>query len=136
MQKSKLLFLEEKEFITTVYFLDNKKEVYSLKSEINRLANKHLFSINDYRKFVKKQTTLKNKIPIYFSESLLLFYIKDNDCSYWINYFNILKICYDNNIVIIFKNGDILKLEISKKMILKELTKIEIVLDYIQNLYQ
>ena len=133
--KNKLLFLEEKDFISTAYYMDKKEEIYSVRSEVNQLANKHLFSVSEYRKLIRKKTDLKNKIPIYFSESLLLFYLKDDITIYWINYFNILKICYEDSIYIIFKNGDILRVKVSKELIKKELMKVEKVLNYIRNLY-
>ena len=136
MKKNKLLYLEEKEFIAKAYYCDKVEEIYSIRSEINRLANTHLFNILEYRKLIKKVVDLKNKIPIYFSNSLFMFYLRNNEGIYWINYFNILKICYENEIIIIFQNGDILKLDISKKIIIKELNKIDMILGYIKNLYQ
>lgn len=130
MCKNSILYLKEKDFVTTVFYIEKKEEVYSLNSELNKLAKRHFFSINEYRKLVRKQIELKNKIPIFFSNDLFLFYIKDLDTCYWINYFSILKICYDENIVIIFKNGYILRLDVKRKNLIKELEKIDKVLIY------
>ena len=130
MKENCILFLKEKDFVATVFYVERCEEVYSLNSELNKLAKRHFFSINEYRKLVRKQLDLKNKIPIYFSDKLFLFYLKIGNESYWINYFNILKICYDENIVIIFKNGYILKLDIKRKNLIKELGKIDKVLNY------
>ena len=130
MKENGILFLKEKDFVATVFYVERCEEVYSLNSELNKLAKRHFFSINEYRKLVRKQIDLKNKIPIYFSDKLFLFYLKIENESYWINYFNILKICYDENIVIIFKNGYILKLDIKRKNLIKELGKIDKVLNY------
>jgi hypothetical protein len=130
MCKNSILYLKEKDFVTTVLYIEKKEEVYSLNSELNKLAKRHFFSLNEYRKLVRKQLDLKNKIPIFFSNDLFLFYLKVSDTCYWINYFNILKICYDENIVIIFKNGYILRLDIKRKNLIKELEKIDKVLNY------
>ena len=130
MSKSSILFLKEKDFVATVFYVERCEEVYSLNSELNKLAKRHFLSLSEYRKLVRKQLDLKNKIPIYFSDKLFLFYLKIGNESYWINYFNILKICYDENIVIIFKNGYILKLDIKRKNLIKELGKIDKVLNY------
>ena len=130
MNENSILFLKEKDFVATVFYVERCEEVYSLNSELNKLAKRHFLSLSEYRKLVRKQIELKNKIPIYFSDKLFLFYLKIGNESYWINYFNILKICYDENIVIIFKNGYILRLDIKRKNLIKELEKIDKVLNY------
>ena len=130
MYSNGILFLKEKDFVATVFYVERCEEVYSLNSELNKLAKRHFLSLSEYRKLVRKQLDLKNKIPIYFSNKLFLFYLKIGNESFWINYFNILKICYDENIVIIFKNGYILKLDIKRKNLIKELGKIDKVLNY------
>lgn len=130
MSKNSILFLKEKDFVATVFYVEKSEEVYSLNSELNKLAKRHFLSLSEYRKLVRKQLDFKNKIPIYFSDKLFLFYLKIGNESYWINYFNILKICYDENIVIIFKNGYILKLDIKRKNLIKEMEKIDKVLNY------
>ena len=130
MKENGILFLKEKDFVATVFYVERCEEVYSLNSELNKLAKRHFLSLSEYRKLVRKQLDLKNKIPIYFSDKLFLFYLKIENESYWINYFNILKICYDENIVIILKNGYILKLDIKRKNLIKELGKIDKVLNY------
>jgi hypothetical protein len=130
MKENGILFLKEKDFVATVFYVERCEEVYSLNSELNKLAKRHFLSLSEYRKLVRRQLDLKNKIPIYFSDKLFLFYLKIGNESYWINYFNILKICYDENIVIIFKNGYILKLDIKRKNLIKELGKIDKVLNF------
>lgn len=130
MSKNSILFLKEKDFVATVFYVERCEEVYSLNSELNKLAKRYFLSLSEYRKLVRKQLDFKNKIPIYFSDKLFLFYLKIGNESYWINYFNILKICSDKNIVIIFKNGYILKLDIKRKNLIKEMEKIDKVLNY------
>ena len=130
MSKNSILFLKEKDFVATVFYVEKSEEVYSLNSELNKLAKRHFLSLSEYRKLVRKQLELKNKIPIYFSDKLFLFYLKIGNESFWINYFNILKICSDENIVIIFKNGYILRLDIKRKNLIKEMEKIDKVLNY------
>ena len=134
MSLNNILYLEEKAFVSNKVDINGIIEIYSLRSELNQIANKFLTSINEYRKFARKELGLKNKIPLYLSSRLLLFTVKSEDTNYWINYFNILKICYSDNIIIIFKNGDILELHITKIKIIKELEKINKVLNYINSL--
>jgi hypothetical protein len=134
MSLNNILYLEEKAFVSNKVDINGIIEIYSLRSELNQIANKFLTSINEYRKFARKELGLKNKIPLYLSSRLLLFTVKSEDTNYWINYFNILKICYSDNIIIIFKNGDILELHITKTKIIKELEKINKVLNYINSL--
>ena len=134
IMNSKLLYLEEVDFVSKAYYSDFEAKIYSVKSEVNKLANKYLFSILEYKRLIRKVTDLKNKIPIYFSKSLLLFYVRCDNVVYWINFCNILKVCYEEKIYVIFKCGKILKLDVSISVLKRELVKIEKVLDYINNL--
>lgn len=134
MSTNSILYLKEKEFVSTLGFEDKEVVIYSARSEINKLAAKHFFNISQYRKLVRRELSLKNKIPIYFSNYLLLFNIRCHDENYWINYFNILKICYDDKMIIVFKNGLIIELEVSKRIFVSELKKIDMILRYVDNL--
>ena len=134
MSKNRLLYLKEKEFVSIAVTEDEVRNIYSIKSEIDKLAKTHFFSIKEYRKLVRRALSLANKIPIYFSQSLFLFYVNSKNTLYWINYFMVLKVCYEKNIIIFLKNGDVLELEVSKRVFVKELEKINIVLNYVNNL--
>ena len=132
---NRLLYLKQSIFEAKAYTISGVSDILSQRSEINKLACKYLFSVESYKKSIRRVLPLKNKIPIYFSNKLFLFYLKTNDgVMYYINYFEILKICFDENIIIIFKNGDILKLGVSKKIVTNEIKKIKIILNYINNL--
>ena len=134
MSISNILYLKEEEFIAKIVTNNSEREVYSLRSEINSIAKDCLLSISEYYKLVRKKLPLKNKIPIYFTNKLLLFTFKSKNAHYWVNYFNILKICYDEEVVIIFKNGTMLKVNLNKRIIIKELCKINLILEYINEL--
>ena len=134
MSIGNILYLKEEGFVATKVTEVEEKEVYSLRSEINSIAKNCFFDITKYHKLVRKKLPLKNKIPIYFSDKLLLFTFKSKNVCYWVNFFNIFKICYDEEIVIIFKNGTILKVNLNKRIIKNELFKINQVLEYINNL--
>ena len=134
MSLNDILYLKEENFCANIITQFEVGKIYSVKSELNKIAKKHFISISEYKKLVRKELSLKNKIPLYISNQLLFFNIKINDTIYWINYFNILKICYQDNILVIFKTGDILELEINKKQIKKELNKVKEVLEYIASL--
>ena len=130
MSLSDILYLKEENFVAKKVTVKDVIDIYSLKSEVNSIAKDFLFSIPEYFKLIRRRLPLKNKIPIYFSNKLLLFALTCNKTNYLINFFNIFKICYDNDIVIIFKNGEILKVGSSKRVIKKELSKINQVLEY------
>jgi hypothetical protein len=131
----RILYLKQTVFEATAYTISGLKDIFSLRNEIDKLALKHLFSIESYRKAVRDILPLKNKIPIYFSSKLFLFYLRSNDKSlYYINFYEILKICFTKNIIIIFKNGEKLELEISKEIVNRELKKIKIISNYLNNL--
>ena len=74
--KNNILFLLEEDFRTIKKTTSGIEEILSLRSELSRLANNYLFSIETYKKLVRKKLGLKNKIPIYFSKKLLLFTLK------------------------------------------------------------
>ena len=134
MSLNDILYLKEENFCANIITQFEVGKIYSVKSELNKIAKKHFICISEYKKLVRKELSLKNKIPLYISNQLLFFNIKSNDTIYWINYFNILKICYQDNILVIFKTGDILELEINIKLIKKELNKVKEVLEYIASL--
>ena len=135
MKEYRILYLKQTLFEANAYTTHGVNEINSLKNEINKLAVRHFFSIESYRNGVRKYLPLKNKIPIRYSNKLFLFYIKiKQDESYYINYYSILKICFNEKVVIIFKNGEILELNIPVKVILKEIRKVEIISNYLNNL--
>ena len=134
MNANRLLYLKEKDFVSISVTEKEVKNIYSIRSEINRIAKTYFFSIREYRKLVKKELNLANKIPIYFSSTLLLFYINSKSTLFWINYFMILKICYEKNIFIFLQNGEVIELEVSKRAFVRELKKVNIVLNYVNNL--
>ena len=135
MSLSNLLFLKEVAFDSMMVFEGKSVPIYSAKNEINRIAKLYFFSIKEYRKLVRKELILKNKIPIYFSKSLLLFCVKSKDEVYWINYFKILKICFGEKVVIFFMDGSFIEVEVSRQVLSKEIKKVNVVLDYINNLW-
>lgn len=134
MSELNILYLKQTLFEAKAYTTLGVNDILSLRNEISKLATKFLFSIESYRKSVRKILNLKNKIPIYFNKKLFLFYIKaENDTLYYINYFEVFKFCVDKNMIIIFKNGDILEVEVSKKVINSEIKKVKLILNYIEN---
>lgn len=134
MSIGNILYLKEEEFVATIITEEEERKIYSVRSEINSLAKSCFFTISEYYKLVRKKIPLKNKIPIYFSDKLLLFTFISDKTHYWVNFFNILKICYDEEIVIIFKNGECLRVNTNKRILDKELNKIKYVLEYINKL--
>ena len=129
-----IIYLKQNIFEAKKYTCFGFEEINSLRNEIDRCCEMHLFSLESYKKAVRKKIGLKNKIPIYFSDKLMLFYLKENENRYYINFKKIYKICFEEKVIIIFKNGDILELALNKKIISKELSKVETILNYLNNL--
>lgn len=134
MKDNQLLYICEEAFSAKKVYFDFEDTIYSLRSEINNISKKYLFSIDNYRRLARKKILLKNKIPIYFSCELFLFYVKNKNICYWINYFNILGIYQKGKIIILFKNLVTLELDVSISVLNKELAKIGKVLEYIKDL--
>ena len=134
MNDNKIIYLHERDNYAKVYYEEGVKVVNSIKSEIKKIASKHLFSIDGYLFSVRKELSLKYKIPIYFSSRLFLFCIKTKNEMFLVNYFSIYKILYQDNIVIVFNNGELLELSISKDKIVNQMKKVELILNYINNL--
>ena len=134
MSVKNILYLKEKDFVSSIVYIGKEERIYSVGDKVNKLAKSHFFSVKEYRKIARKELQLGNKIPIYFSNVLFLFYINAKNTLYWINYFMVLKICYDKNVIIFFKDGSFIEVEVSKKNFSNELKKINKVLQYVNNL--
>ena len=131
---NKLLYLIEEEYVSQAVYTDNILPIYSLNTEVKKIMKKHFLSLDSYSKLVRKQLPLKNKIPIYCSSSILLFKINSKNGKYMINFFNLLKICSDKDVVFIFKDGSILRVDVSITVVKRELRKIYSIIAYINNL--
>ena len=131
---NRIIYLKQNLFEAKKYTYLDVEEINSLRNEIDRFCATYLFSLESYKKSVRKKIGLKSKIPIYFSNKLMFFYLKENENRYLINFMEIFKICFEEKVIIIFKNGDILELELNKKIITKELVKVETILNYLDNL--
>ena len=130
------MYLKETKSFSKAYYKDVTLEITSVRSELNHQARKHLFSIESYKKSIRKILCFKNKIPLYFSKKLFLFYLKTtNDEVYYINLQEVLKLCYiEKNIVVIFTCGRVLKLDTSINSVKTTLKKADIISNYIYNL--
>ncbi len=129
-----ILYLKETRIDAKIYYEEEIKTINNIKSELKRMACKHLFSIDGYLFALRKELSMKYKIPIYFSTKLFLFYFKTKEELFLINLFAIYKILYNGNIVILFNNGEILELSGRKETILKQLKMANVILNYINNL--
>lgn len=129
----KILYLINHDYHTEVVTKEECFEVVSLYSFLNQLASYYLTSIDGYRKSVKKQLGMKYNIPLFFSKSLLLFSLSDqNRQKYWINYYALNDIYYQKGeFIFVFYNGHRISMIISKGKISNSLNKIKAIIDYI-----
>ena len=114
--------------------LEKEESEYSVKTYLNNLAMKNLFTIDGYNKAVRKMLNIKSKAPIYFSDCLLIVPIDGlkKDKGIYLNYFNILSI-YKMGIKteIIFNNLDSLVINKPYKTVIQAMKKSENVINYI-----
>ena len=133
--KNKLLYLKEQGFVSTAYYSDFEEQIYSLSSELNQIARKHLFNLTEYNRLARKEIGLKNKIPIYVSPTVLLYKLNSVEGEFYINHFSVLQVCYESGkVMYIFDNFSTLEVTISKRVLDNEIKKIKIILDYIHSL--
>ena len=136
MKEKELLFIKKEAFFTTAHYLDYNESINSFFSFLNVLAKKHLMDIKGYRRRVKSVLQIKSKVPIYFSNRIFLFYVHEkNGCEYWINYFQLAHISWNNGqAYYIFRNGYTLKAVLSQKALRGLTYRNRCILNYINNL--
>ena len=132
--KSELLYIVEENFVSKAVYIEQEIKIYSLKTEVDKIAKKHFISIESYYKLVRKQLNLKNKIPIRFSDSLLLFKLNSKSGQYVINFYNLLKICLEEKVKLIFTNGEVLEIDVSQRVVKRELDKINDLITYLNGI--
>jgi hypothetical protein len=132
-----LLYLKESNCFSKAYYKEGTTEINSIRSELNHLAVKHLFTVESYRKSIKKILPVKNKIPLYFSDKLFLIYVKTlNKEMYQINLKEVAKVCFENDfVVVVFNTGLLLKLNTSINSVKSVLKNAAMISNYINNLH-
>ena len=73
--KNRILYLKETIFEANSYTTNGIISIFSLRNEINKMAIKYLFTIEGYRYAIKHVLPFKNKIPIYYSNNIILLFI-------------------------------------------------------------
>lgn len=124
-------YIEQLKESCNIYTTNGIKKYSGNKKIINMLSNINLFDITKYNILVRKNTDLKYNIPININNNTLL--IKINE--YYINYYTIYGIIYDNEYVyILFKDSSHLKLICNYKRIKKYYTDCKVLLKYINDI--
>ncbi|MFA5693045.1 MAG: competence protein ComK [Acholeplasmataceae bacterium] len=104
---------------------------------IKDLCIHNLFTLEGYFKSVRTVLNIKQKIPIYINNQIILFYLKGLSIydNVFINYIEINKIvknCY--NIIVIFKDNEKLSLNISYYEYLNHVKRVQKIIKYKNNL--
>lgn len=107
------------------------------KKYINKLCLKSLTTYEAYIKGVKSSLNIKTNIPVYINKKIILFpicNIRNYDCI-WINYTNI-KAAYndENKTVIIFKNGERIKINVKTRKFMKLIENVHKIISYKENI--
>ena len=131
-----ILYLKDDKEKVIVYYDYKNEEVHSVYSFLNKLASINLFSLSVYRQKVAKNIGIKSTIPIYFNHHTMLFSLLDNfGYKYWINYFSLTDILYQKGYcILLFKQGDFLKISVSKQKLSNVTGKINKIIDYINKI--
>lgn len=131
-----ILYLKDDKEKVIVYYDYKNEEVHSVYSFLNKLASINLFSLSVYRQKVAKYIGIKSTIPIYFNHHTMLFSLLDNfGYKYWINYFSLTDILYQKGYcMLLFKQGDFLKIAVSKQKLSNVTGKINKIIDYINKI--
>lgn len=131
-----ILYLKDDKEKVIVYYDYKNEEVHSVYSFLNKLASINLFSLSVYRQKVAKNIGIKSTIPIYFNHHTMLFSLLDNfGYKYWINYFSLTDILYQKGYcMLLFKQGDFLKIAVSKQKLSNVMHKINKIIDYINKI--
>lgn len=131
-----ILYLKDDKEKVIVYYDYKNEEVHSVYSFLNKLASINLFSLSVYRQKVAKNIGIKSTIPIYFNHHTMLFSLLDNfGYKYWINYFSLTDILYQKGYcMLLFKQGDFLKIAVSKQKLSNVTGKINKIIDYINKI--
>lgn len=102
---------------------------------IHRLSNDYFISLKEYRKLIAKKLGVSRQHPIYLSDELMLFKVCTQNEVYYINYFAISFIGYENDTYfIIFSDGTYLYIDTNKRMIDAILKKITMIESYFENI--
>lgn len=89
----------------------------TINSYINKLCIDNYSTLKGRILATKKKLNIKYNVPIYVNKKILLFKIKDSDRNYYINYYKINDYDYSRgSIVIVFKDLEVLKISVSKKV--------------------
>ena len=131
-----ILYLKDDKEKVIAYYDCRNEEVHSVYSFLNKLASINLFSLSVYRQKVAKYIGIKSTIPIYFNHHTILFSLLDNfGYKYWINYFSLTDILYQKGYcMLLFKQGDFLKIAVSQQKITNVFIKTNKIIDYINKI--
>ena len=108
------------------YIIDNKDRIIineqvifkTFKGYINGLCIDSFSTLKGRTQAIKKQLNIKYNVPVFINEKNILFKVKQNDMNYYINYYEILDIDKQKEkTVIVFKDLEVLRLDISKRII-------------------
>lgn len=120
--------------ITEVY-KTNIKEIYrGYERYLSIISKDYFLDIKFYNKCISKRLNIKREIPIKLSDKLMFFRINDRINEYYINYYNIVFLGYeDDNTLIIFKDGSYLEINENIIKFKKMLSKCKKIENYILN---
>lgn len=120
--------------ITEVY-KTNIKEIYrGYERYLSIISKDYFLDIKFYNKCISKRLNIKREIPIKLSDKLMFFRINDRVNEYYINYYNIVFLGYeDDNTLIIFKDGSYLEINENIIKFKKMLSKCKKIENYILN---
>ncbi len=128
-------YIVEENKISTMFYKNEYLVCDTYEALITKIFKAHFFNYSYYKNMIGKTLGLKNGAPIYLTNKLMFIKFREGEKIYYINYFAINFMSYnENTIFVIFKNGILLSFNKSKNNIKKKEEMIHKVLEYMNYL--
>ena len=128
-------YIVEENKISTIFYKNKCIVDDTYEMLITKIFKAHFFNYKYYKNMLGKILGLKSGVPIYLNRKLMLIKFKNKEKIYYINYFAINLISYnDNTILIILKNGDKIFLDKEKNNVKKKMDMASSILEYVKYL--
>jgi len=135
MRYQDLLYIIDFEFRTVCSYGEEKEDIYSLRLWLKEIFKTKLKDFEAYKKTVSKVLKIKQMLPIYIDNKVLLWQLKASDKTrFLINYYKIKDINYSGDYMeIYFKNNYILQIKKTRQSYYRDLKKIKKFISYLES---
>ena len=133
--KKGILYLVDEDYSTKAYYREGKEDIPSLNVFIKQLYFDELKDYQTYKKIISKKLNITQLIPLYINDKTLLWIIKNQEATFYINYYEIDSYYYDKDwMVIVFKIGRVLHIKKTYSSYLRDIKRIKQILHYLDKM--